>query len=243
MRLRQLFSVVAVSALLVTVSGCADELPPVSDKVQEYYEANKSLAPVTRGPSLPVVAFVGDSYSAGAGASAPDKRWTTLVSSQQGWVESNLARGGTGYLNTAGKDGCGLDYCPNYLEMIPDVVAAKPDIVVVSGGRNDRWKTDAEFAKAASSLFGELRAQLPDAKLLVTTPVWDDDKAPAEMVRIKSVVVANATQYGATILDIGEPLSGRPDAVAADGGHPNDLGYSLIADAVNVALTAADFKP
>ncbi|AIF41343.1 hypothetical protein HX89_10785 [Dermacoccus nishinomiyaensis] len=62
----------------------------------------RSSAPVADAPSpslsgRPVVAFVGDSYSAGSEASSPDKRWTTVLSAERGWNEINVAVSGMGY--------------------------------------------------------------------------------------------------------------------------------------------------
>jgi lysophospholipase L1-like esterase len=182
------------------------------------------------------VAFIGDSYTAGTGASDKAHRWSSLVSKDLGWQESNLALGGTGYVTTAGKDGCGLDFCPAYTGVAADVVKAKPDVVIVSGGRNDRWKSADEVSAAADKLFNDLRSGLPDAKIYVDAPIWDDDPAPAPMAQIKSAVIAAAAKHGVTVLDIGEPLAGRADAVVKDGVHPNDTGHALIAKAVEGAL-------
>ena len=84
--------------------------------------------------SAPKAAFIGDSITAGHGASSEQTRWTSLVSQRMGWIEHNFGRGGTGYLATSSREGCGLDFCPNYLGMLNDVVSSDPDIVVVAGG-------------------------------------------------------------------------------------------------------------
>ena len=56
---------------------------------------------VTQPPApKPTVAFIGDSYSAGMGATLMENRWTSVLSRDQGWTESNFARGGTGYVTT-----------------------------------------------------------------------------------------------------------------------------------------------
>src|SRR6202035_5442745 len=84
--------------------------------------------------SAPKAAFIGDSITAGYGASSEPMRGTSLVSQKMGWIVHNFGRGGTGYLATSSREGCGLDFCPNYLGMLDDVASSDPDIVVVAGG-------------------------------------------------------------------------------------------------------------
>jgi lysophospholipase L1-like esterase len=192
----------------------------------------------------PVVAFIGDSYTAGAGTTAPEKRFTTLVAHTQGWVEVNVGRGGTGYISPVDGDAaqvaCGLDHCASYGEMIADAAAQQPEIVVVSGGRNELGKgRSASYRDGVAKFFADLRAALPDAQILVTSPIWDDDQAPDGLDDIADAVRAGAQAVGGTYLDIGEPLAGRREFVSADGVHPSDDGHAAIAQAVDAALAAA----
>lgn len=205
--------------------------PGVSAAVQSSVAAAKAEQ---MQPS-PVAVFIGDSYSAGAGATSTDKRWTTLVSKRLGWKQINLAKGGTGYLVTAGLAGCGVEFCPNYSGMIQDAVAANPEFVVVAGGRND-LSTTMPAADAISTFFTDLRSALPDARILVISPVWDDDPAPAGLAAIAADVRASAATVSAAYLDIGEPLNGQPQMISGDGLHPNDAGHAALAAAVVAAL-------
>ena len=129
-----------------------------------------SSAP-TRAP-MPTVAFIGDSYTAGAGASTPERRFPALVGASEGWIVENLGRGGTGYLATAGKQGCGLDHCPNYREMISAAQKVNPSIIIVSGGRNDLAMPGANAQVAG--FYKDLRAAFPKATIRATSPLWDD---------------------------------------------------------------------
>ena len=89
------------------------------------------------GPKL--VAFLGDSYAFGHGASGPSKRWTDLVSLKQGWVEENLSQEDTNY-STAGAHSF-----TSYRARLGAVVATGAPIVVVSGGRGDVGVEAAHF--------------------------------------------------------------------------------------------------
>jgi len=83
-----------------------------------YSEVDRRLSPVAIDtPKL--VVFIGDSYTHGTGSSSKALRWSSVVSSAEGWSEVNLGRGGTGYKATSSNNGCGLKYCPNYAEMVP----------------------------------------------------------------------------------------------------------------------------
>jgi hypothetical protein len=53
-------------------------------------------APVVDGP---VVAFYGDSYTKGTGASDEAARWSTIVCEQRGWTEFNPSANGLGFIN------------------------------------------------------------------------------------------------------------------------------------------------
>lgn len=180
--------------------------------------------------------FIGDSYSAGKGSSDPAYRWTTLVSLKMGWVENNLALGGTGYVATSGMDGCGLEYCAAYDEVIAQNVQAKPDVVVISGGRNDGDRLDEG---SVEKTILDATQQWPDARILVTSPLWDDDEAPRwfdeSLSAVRDAVAATQVSH----LDLGQPLFDRSDYIISDGVHPSDAGHAAIAEAFIAAYPPA----
>ena len=55
-----------------------------------------------RDPNAVRVAFYGDSYTLGTGASDIDKRWSTVISEQRGWSEFNPSVNGLGFINNSG---------------------------------------------------------------------------------------------------------------------------------------------
>lgn len=179
----------------------------------------------------PRAVFIGDSYTAGAGGDGT--RWTSLVADRAGWKEINLGRGGTGYVTSLSGDmakkGCGLDYCPSYGEMVGDVTAARPNIIVVAGGRNDGAK---DVSGAALTLLSDLHKSAPDARVIVVSPLYDDDAVPSWMTSQAAAIKAATAKAGLEYFDIGQPLTGRRDLISADGIHPNAEGYRAIADAV-----------
>lgn len=190
---------------------------------------------VPGGDQEVVVVFLGDSYTAGAGASSVSTRWSSLVAGRMGWTEVNMAYGGTGYLRSVlsptSQLACAREYCPSYSELIDEVVEATPDIVIVNGGRNEASSVDATWHVGVDQFFDDLRAALPTVGIVATSPIWDDDPALAIMEEMRGRVRTAVVSVGGTYVTLGDPLLGRPDYVAADGVHPNDDGHAAIAAA------------
>lgn len=175
-----------------------------------------------------VVAFIGDSYTVGNNASDPTHRWSSLVARHFGWVERNFGQGGTGYAAP-----------PPYLARLAAVVESKPSAVVVSGGFNDLYHGVAEpqFRQAVLATFAALRRALPNAHIVAVRPFYPATPPPPIVALFAADVRRAAVAVGAIYLDIGSPLTGRPAAMAPDLVHPSDSGYSLLAVAIEKALT------
>jgi lysophospholipase L1-like esterase len=188
-----------------------------------------SSAPTEKPKSL-VVAFIGDDWTAGTGASSHKHRFTTVVSHDLHLTERNFGADGTGYAKATSSDG-------DYTERVADVVAAHPDVVVVSGGRNDNSNLLATVASRARSLFDDLHAKLPKATIVAVAPMWGDSDKPGEVVAIGQAVKSAVTAAGGKYLDIADPIHGHPGFMA-DAADPDDDGYAAIAAAVAPKLKA-----
>lgn len=213
----------AVGAVALTVTALRPAPAPTG--VADY-----TPAPQPTAQYRPIVAFFGDSYSAGTGATKPSNRWTSVVSADLGWRENNFALGGTGYIATSSTNGCGKDYCPTYIEVIQALGSdsIKPDYVVISGGRNDGRSLPDQFPRIRET-YAAAQALWPDARVIVTSPLWDSTAAPGWLTEGVATTRAAADELGALFLDLGQPLGGRPDLITADGVHPNDDGYAAVA--------------
>ncbi|MET1053282.1 MAG: SGNH/GDSL hydrolase family protein, partial [Mycetocola sp.] len=109
----------------------------------------------------PVVAFYGDSYTLGTGASDPSKRWSTLICAERGWTEVNPSVNGLGFVNN--REGLNDD-------LVARIIDADPEIVFVTMGLNDNFSmpgSAAEIEAAISDDIETLAAELPDARLIV----------------------------------------------------------------------------
>lgn len=201
-----------------------------------------ALMPRT-APPTDTVAFIGDSYTAGAGA-AKGAGFADLVAAKLKLKASNFSQSGTGYvkrIDTGGAAGCGQDTCPNYVEMADKVIAKGPAIVIVSGGRNDPDDA-AAFDANAKALFSKLRAGLPKATIIATSPIWAADPPPIQAAAMRKSVEAAVTGAGGKYIDLGDPFLGHPEWITKDNIHPNDAGHEVLADAVLAGFTAAGVK-
>ena len=91
--------------------------------------------PRAASDGAPIVAFYGDSYTRGTGASSPERRWSTIVSEERGWYEFNPSVDGLGFVNNRG---FGDDLVDLIVEHDPP-----PDIVIVTMGLNDNFSMPA----------------------------------------------------------------------------------------------------
>jgi lysophospholipase L1-like esterase len=191
-------------------------------------------------PGDTAAVFLGDSYTEGWGASDPSSRWSALVAAEAGWVELNQGQGGTGFVTTSGRGGCGLDYCPTYLERVPDVINAQPDIVVIAGGQNDLMALAADPDAVRAALvetYTLIREGLPQARIIAVGP--STAQPGNELIaELDEWVQATATSVGADYVSLIDPVVIEPEMVDVDGVHVNDAGHEAIADRVLAGIRA-----
>ncbi len=180
----------------------------------------------------PVVAFYGDSYTLGAGASSESKRWSTIICRQRGWNEFNPSVNGLGFVRNRVADGVDLPAL---------IVAQHPDIVVVTMGLNDNFAYASEAAHIHRAIVGDLeglKKQLPDARFIVVEPFWYTDERPHSLAVISGWVRDEAAAIGADYIPgASHWIEHHPEWMAEDGLHPNDAGYAHMATKMDAALT------
>jgi lysophospholipase L1-like esterase len=211
----------------VTRAGRIPRLPAADTVGTSGPSSPDSSAP---GGPPPVVAFVGDDWTSGVGASDKSQRFSTLVSAALKLDEQNFGVAGSGYAKQ-GPAGGG-----DYASRVGAVVAASPALVVVTGGRNDLTDNLAFAATRARRLFGQLRKKLPNADIVAVRPMWGDSPAPAALKKVARVIRLAAKAAGVPYLGVHDPILGH-DRFMADAGHPNDRGYAAIATALTRRLT------
>ncbi len=180
------------------------------------------------------VAFIGDAYT--LAPSADDPAWTSVAADELGWrpVEVDPGAGyDTSLTGAEASDYCGKSSCPAYQDLVGEVTGETPDIVVISGGRNDGRKG---IGGAAEELFSTLKEDLPDARIVVLSPFYDDDPAPSWLDKQSAALEKAAGDVGVEFVDVGRPLEGKADLVGEDGKLPNAAGQEAIGKAVASAL-------
>ncbi len=215
----------------------AGQAPGFSQPVESTPPTSRSTttgptttAPTTTAPSPIRLAFLGDDYTASSGASSPKAGWTALVSAALEVDATTVSADGAGYAQT-GSDGM------SYQDLISQVVAANPQVVVVSGGRNDVTHSARQVRIAARKVFASLHTLLPDARLVAIAPWWGDSPHPPKLTKVDTAVQAGVEAVHGVYLDVADALSGHPNWMA-DLADPNDRGYRAIAASVTGPLQA-----
>ena len=137
----------AVSAGSESTASPVSASPSVSTSAQASDAASPSPSPSSGatviGPGS-TVAFMGDSFAAGNGASTPDLRWTTLLAAGQQWTEQNSGHPQTGYVVAGSTGNCTPTTCPAFPDVATTLAGSGATLVIVSGGANDLAQDPAE---------------------------------------------------------------------------------------------------
>ncbi|EAR24137.1 hypothetical protein A20C1_11854 [marine actinobacterium PHSC20C1] len=182
----------------------------------------------------PRVAFYGDSYTRGTGASSQASRWSTVLSTENGWSEFNPSVSGLGFMRNRTLFGQG--------DLPSLIIADHPDVVIVTMGLNDNFTFDAfadELPGQILSDLSRLSTELPNARLVVVEPFWYKSERPASVEAIISWVRSAALEVDADYVPAASYwLAGHPEWMSSDNLHPNDAGYAAIAAEMDQALRA-----
>jgi len=200
--------------LVLVLAGCTAVTPPAGD-------------------DAPRVAFYGDSYTLGTGASDPSLRWSSIICAERGWQEFNPSVNGLGFVNNRATDGEG--------DLPALVIANDPGIVFITMGLNDNFSYDRAANQIRSRItedFTRLATALPDARFIVVEPFWYTDQRPESVEVIIGWVRDAAAAIGADYISgASHWIEGHPEWMASDGLHPNDAGYAAMAGRMDAELT------
>ncbi|MFI6323317.1 SGNH/GDSL hydrolase family protein [Nonomuraea sp. NPDC050556] len=186
------------------------------------------------------LAIYGDSYTVGRGTSDPCLRWSTLLCHRHGWEELNEGINGLGFVRKR-QDRNG------HSEGVERIVAAKADVVLVSLGTNDTVMFDDHADAIAANITADLRdlsTGLPGSRILVMEPFWAYTEIPPKVATIRFWLKQAAEAIGVDYIEnTSTSFAGRPDLLAPDGLHANDIGHRLIAQFMEEALTTRGVLP
>jgi lysophospholipase L1-like esterase len=197
------------------------------------------VSSLSSGDGRTRVAFYGDSYTLGTGATDPSQRWSTIISDERGWSEFNPSVNGLGFVNNR--------RVPTNHDLPGDIISSRPDIVFITMGLNDNFSYDRDPARIKEQIsqdFERLKAGLPNARFIVVEPFWYTDVRPESVDVIIGWVKDAATAIDADYISgASHWLDGQPQLMASDGLHPNDSGYALFAENMDAALTQLGLPP
>jgi lysophospholipase L1-like esterase len=216
------------SAVPAAPPTAASTTPPPATPTPEPLTDAERLADL---PLEPRVLIVGDSFTAGYGASGPAATWAALAAESLQWRATIDGVGGTGFTKYTATDGrAGLDYRRRLA--MHAAAGEQYDLVVLQGGLND-WQASlsAEVTNVRATV-AQARRSWPDAPVIVFGPSSPPASVTAQ--RYAAAIASTAQAEGAIVVD---PTGSRPWINAAnaarfdlgDGLHLNDAGYLFLA--------------
>ncbi len=181
--------------------------------------------------------FFGGSVTDGTGASDAEKtsyralvsEWFRKTYPEAEITSFNASIGGTG-------TGYGAFRCDR------DLLSHGPDLVFIEYCGNDWGDSYDNVLPQAETIIRKIRKKRPDADVITVFDMYTDVAKDLEKVHeheARSAMATAAHRYGATVIDAGTVLlirilrdGGDFEKYIPDGGHPNDLGYKVLADAI-----------
>ena len=199
--------------------------------------------------------FLGDSITAGGGASSIENAYCMLIECEYEAICQNYGIGGTRIAKQHTPSDNPIfdnDFCSRVADMDADA-----DIVAVFGGTNDfghgdapmgsmRDRTPDTFYGALHTLYISLLEKYSESPIVVMTPLHrlnedkprGDGNKPRDVGNLKTyvdVIREVAEYYSLPVLDLYKESGLQPkvpiinEKYFADGLHPNDEGHKVIA--------------
>ncbi|WP_440082739.1 SGNH/GDSL hydrolase family protein [Streptosporangium sp. LJ11] len=168
--------------------------------------------------------IVGDSFTVGSGPVRAWDGYAARVARELGWQLITAGAAGTGFVNPGRVGRTFEDSFVKELSWRPE-----PNMLIISGGRNDRRIGAARVENAAVHLLELVRRRWPHTRIVLVGPIWMT-KAPRWAYDVREAVLLAADRQEVPFLDPFEPLGphgrgwGR-GAVLPDGVHPTLAGH------------------
>lgn len=184
--------------------------------------------------------WIGDSYGYGVGANDPGRAFSTTAMRLLGMRDfyNQASVSGTGILATA------ATYGRYATRLTNDVVPLAPTGIVIQGSLNDvnQGKTPSACAAELHTLIGSIRAALPSALIVCTSPLYAAIASNiAGLSAMNTALAAQAATDGVPFVDvIGEVWFTGTGRVGATNGTGNSDFY-LSADTVHPPQAGHDY--
>lgn len=198
----------------------------VSMTREDVADSGPAYTPPVQAEQTPLrVAAFGDSITAPKG----------------GWLDSAVSRAGGQVVANASEPG---SRTPAFVERIPTVDAADPNVVVILGGTNDVYTLDAAETMGSITTIGDHYAQAGDTVILGTIPprnVHTAEQLPL-VDALNAQIVGLAQARGWSVIDFHSVLANGDvyiDGLTSDDVHPNVQGISKMTEAAWPVFYAA----
>lgn len=215
-----------------------------------YVSAHRKFvyAPVSGGlPNQPVSVWIGDAYTAGAGATSSATGEAFATSAALHWNTDIDAEGSTGFIASGHSVNPTWKAVPDRLHH--DAVTYSPpppSVVVLDAGRNDLGVPPGQLRRAVLKSFRLLAKGFPRSAIVVIAP-FVMTSTPTSYLALRRLERREAKRRGWAFVDpIAERWINKVSAklvVASDPLFPNQAGYNYIvehlAPAIEHALKAA----
>ncbi|MBC6460740.1 SGNH/GDSL hydrolase family protein [Actinomadura sp. HBU206391] len=182
----------------------------------------------------PVVMFLGDSYTAGGRESPPTRTYAADTARLLGWQVIVGGRGGTGFATPGSAREPFATLFARQLAWRP-----APDMLIVSGGHNDRNRSAIQVGIAARDLLARAKARWPGTHLVLIGPMWGTGTPMPSVLGIRDALEGVAHETGIPFIDplreqwvTGDRRDGTGNAahyILPDRVHPTPEGHRYIA--------------
>jgi lysophospholipase L1-like esterase len=227
MRRRVVCSVAAVAALLAT-AGCGG----TARRARADSSPTTTQAP-GRTHHTPVVMFLGDSYTTGRYGQIPELTYAADTARTLGWQVILGGYRGTGFV---AKGHVHKDFADLFAEQLAWRPA--PDLVIVSGGHNDRAHSPEEVATSARHLLTKIQhTWTSGVRIVLMGPMWGGDPIPS-VEDVRDALAGVAAEQQVPFIDplrerwiTGDRVQGTGNApmyILHDGIHPSTAGARYI---------------
>jgi lysophospholipase L1-like esterase len=192
--------------------------------------------------------FLGDSYTMGGTPDArPEDTYAAVTARILGWQVIIGGRGGTGFVAPGPAHEPFRVLFDRQLGWRP-----APDMVIVSGGHNDRKYAPSRVAEAAQSLLGRIRRLWPTTRVVLLGPMWGSGAPDASVLEIRDALEVTAHGLAIPFIDplrerwiTGDRDAGTGNAahyILRDHIHPNATGHYYLATRLVSDLRGLDLS-
>jgi lysophospholipase L1-like esterase len=190
--------------------------------------------------SIPTVAIVGASYTAGTGPGKPALAWAAVLARRLRWNAVIYGVSGAGYERPGADD----------LGPVRRLLAAErlrgqaPPLVIIQAGHDDSGVAASVEERQVRRTLQLIRAEAPHARIaLLTVFTLPKRPVPAALVRVDAEIVRAARAEDPKVI-IMDPLTGDWKYAREHGGlHPSAAGDAWIARKVAAILRAHRIDP